>query len=142
MGLTPVFCCLRTDSCLEETVEEVIYIVYFRSSISLTVLNGSDWIFTLEHSPPKREREGQTAERTLCLPPWKLQCALVEEEEEKGLDRKVKYWCKGLLMTRDLKTRRFWMASSTASMAGLSASDVVFISVNCSISLMGESQII
>lgn len=109
-----------------------------QSSTYSGVSNVSDWIFTLAHSPPRRERESQTTERTLCLPPWKLQCPLVEGEEEKGLDRKVKRWRKGLLMTRDLKTRRFWMASNPASMAGLSVSDVVFISVNCSISLMGE----
>lgn len=37
MGLTSVFCCLRTDSCLQGTEEEVIYMVYFSLSETLMI---------------------------------------------------------------------------------------------------------
>ncbi|KAA8580989.1 hypothetical protein FQN60_013947, partial [Etheostoma spectabile] len=87
MGLTPVFCFLRTDSCLQGTEEE----------------RRSGWI------------EGEVLARgfTICVQfPWRLE-----------LDDFIYV---------------FRRAVSTASMAESSASEVIFISVNHNITLMGR----
>ena len=127
MGLAPVFCCLWTDGLLKGDGGRGNICGSPRDS------NGSDWILPTrtQHALPLGEREKESGNFFLHQPGG--YCAT-------GRGGLTGEWATGLRVyfaAWTLKTRRFWRALGTASMAG-SASEVIFISVNHSITLMGE----
>lgn len=110
MGLTPVFCCLGTDGYLQGTEEEVRWCVSV--SRSSRGLGDSDESVKLLTTRTGSKLRGQ---------------------------RRIGRKCRGFsLWSRTGGEETFWKALGAADMAGSSASEVLFFSVNHSITLMGE----
>lgn len=88
MGLTPVFCCLRTDSCLQGTEEEVRWCANFTQPFrSLGDSDESDTVL-----PAGTGWENWS----VMLPTWEPTWSFVERvEERQEVDRK---WSAGLMI--------------------------------------------